>query len=378
MFPGLLDASRPGEGYAPRRDGRPLLPGTVSDAYYAGRPEGSAATIIQQFRKHFAVNDLYCRADLSYRSRMTRDSIGRTRRPVLFSFKFVGTALVGSLTMALVSTFAPLPAQLAVLGAGVSILAGLFLSYLEQEEHREERRAELLEKLEIPIALAPEHDLFDQYRNFAEALAGLAEQRDPVLREFALLKLASVTEQVRSLAQGKVVFTGTETWRTVYERILESPGLREYHSVAWVKTRDYWQDPPGRQSMRLNYELAGRGLRIERIVILRGGLWPAGEPLPSEDIRPWLEEQHNRGIWLLLVRESSVGSEPDLLADFAIYGDRATGVQELDEQSRTLRFILAFDPQSVRLFRDRWERLCLYATPYGDLLEQAGRAPDPR
>lgn len=304
---------------------------------------------------------------------MTRPTNGRMRRPVLFSFKFVGTALVGSLTMALVTTFAPLPAQLAVLGAGVSILAGLFLSYLEQEEHRDQRRAELLEKLEIPIALAPEHDLFDQYRNFAEALAGLAAQRDPVLREFALLKLASVTEQVRSLAQGRVVFTGTETWRTVYERVLESPGLREYHSVAWVKTKDYWQDPPGRQSMRLNYELAGRGLRIERIVILRGGLWPAAEPLPSEDIRPWLEEQHDRGIWLLLVRESSVGSEPDLLADFAIYGDRATGVQELDEQSRTLRFILSFDPQSVRLFRDRWERLSLYATPYGDLLEQDAR-----
>jgi hypothetical protein len=193
-----------------------------------------------------------------------------------------------------------------------------------------------------------------------------------VLRGFALLRLDSVAEQVRSLARGRVVFSGTETWRTVYERVLESPGLGEYLSVAWVKTRDYWQDPPGRQSMRLNYELAGRGLRIERVVILRGPLWTAGEVLPSPDILPWLDEQHRHGIRVFLVRESAVLNEPDLLADFAIYGSRATGEQELDEQSRTLRFVLAFDPQSVRLARDRWERLSLYVTPYADLCAGEG------
>ena len=56
------------------------------------------------------------------------------RQVVLLSFRFLGAALVGSLAMALVTTFAPLPAQLAVLGAFISILGGLFVSYLEQEE----------------------------------------------------------------------------------------------------------------------------------------------------------------------------------------------------------------------------------------------------
>ena len=51
-------------------------------------------------------------------------------------------------------------------------------------------------------------------------------------------------------------------------------------------------------------------------------------------------------------------------------GDRATGVQELDDQSRTLRFILHFDPQNIRLARDRWTRLLLYTTSYADLLDQ--------
>jgi hypothetical protein len=47
--------------------------------------------------------------------------------------------------MALISAFGPLPAQIAVLGAFISILGGLFLSYLEQNDQREEERAEALE-----------------------------------------------------------------------------------------------------------------------------------------------------------------------------------------------------------------------------------------
>jgi hypothetical protein len=59
--------------------------------------------------------------------------------------------------------------------------------------------------------------------------------------------------------------------------------------------------------MGLNYELVRRGLRIERIVILRGDLWPEGEALPAGTIRPWLDEQNDHGIWVSLVRESEIG-----------------------------------------------------------------------
>src|SRR5436190_15116387 len=274
----------------------------------------------------------------------------RTPKPrsVLLSFKFLGIALLGSLIMAFVSIFAPAPAQLAVLGASISILIGLFVAFLEQDDERERRRADLLEKLQIPIALAPEHELFDQYSIFATALSELAKQPDPVLRDFALIKLASIAEQVKSLAQGRVVFSGTETWRTVYEQILQSPGLKEYLSVAWVKTKDYWQDPPGKLSIRLNFDLVQEGLIIYRIIILRGDLWPKGQLLPSPEIFPWIEDQFNRGINISVVREYDIYTESDLAGDFAIYGDRATGTQELDEQSRTTRFTLSFDPQSIR------------------------------
>jgi hypothetical protein len=69
-----------------------------------------------------------------------------------------------------------------------------------------------------------------------------------------------------------------------------------------------------------------------------------------------------------LVRETELGGEADLLCDFGIYGERATGIQELDEQSRTLRFLLLFDKPSIKLAQDRWARLALYATPYAELL----------
>src|SRR3954462_2074181 len=210
---------------------------------------------------------------------------GPRTKSVLWNFKFVGIALAGSLTSALVSTFAPEPAQIAILGSTVSILAGLFIAYVEQEDVRDKSRAELLGTLRVPLELAREADLFEHYIAFGNSLIVLAKRSDePVLHKFALVKLDSVNEQVRTLAEGRIVFSGTETWRTVYEQLLQSPDLGSYRSVAWVKARVYWQDAPGRQSMRLNLALARKGLRIERIVILRDALWPEGSRLPSPAI----------------------------------------------------------------------------------------------
>ncbi len=270
--------------------------------------------------------------------------------------------------MALVATFAPLPAQLAVLGAFISVLGGLFVSYLEQEESRDRRRNEVIERLAVPFALAPEEDLYPLYLAYCRALTTLAEQTDPLLREIAALKLASVNAQINTIAAGTVVFAGTETWRAVYEQLLAGGSVREYRSVAWVRSANYWQDAPGRQSMRANFEAVHRRMLIERIAILPDALWPNDNELPADAIRVWLQEQHDHGLHLVLVRESALHGEPDLLADFGIYGDRAVGTQELDEQSRTVRFTLSFDPQSVRLADDRWRRLSIFGIPYQSLL----------
>jgi hypothetical protein len=273
--------------------------------------------------------------------------------------------------MGLVCTFAPMAAQVGVLGVFVSILGGLFLSYLEQEAERERRRAEMIDRLTIPLALAPEHDIYIQYVAICRALTDLTKQRDPILREIAGLKLASIVDQLAPLTDGTALFAGTEGWRTVYEKLLESPELKEYRSVAWVRTKEYWQDAPGRQSIEANFAAINRGVRIERIMILRDELWPKDEVLPSSDIRIWIENQHNHGVWVVLARESDLMAEPGLLIDMGIYGTRAVGTQELDERCRTLRFSLTFDPQTVRLARDRWDRLYLFSTSFRSLLDRA-------
>jgi hypothetical protein len=48
----------------------------------------------------------------------------------LLSFRFFGTAVTGSVLMTLVAAFGPPSAQLAMLGCFISILGGLFLSFL--------------------------------------------------------------------------------------------------------------------------------------------------------------------------------------------------------------------------------------------------------
>ena len=292
----------------------------------------------------------------------------QNRLIVLLSFRFLGTALIGSLAMALVATFAPLPAQIAVLGAFISILGGLFVSYMEQEEARDRRRNETLERLAVPLALAPEADLYPLYLAYCQSLTSLAEQTDPLLREIAALKLASVNAQIGTLAAGTVIFAGTETWRTVYDQLLAGGSIRKYKSVAWVRSPDYWQDAPGKQSMRANITAVHKWVLIERIAILPDAFWAGDFSLPKEPIRTWLHEQHNHGMHIELVRESSLAGESDLLADFGIYGDRALGTQELDEHSRTVRFTLSFDAQAVRLAEERWKRLAIFGIPYQSIL----------
>jgi hypothetical protein len=300
---------------------------------------------------------------------MTND-VSRPRRSALLSFQFLGTALIGSLTMALISALAPPEAQLAVLGSLVSILGGLFLSFVEQDEQREHRRNEAVAALSVPITLASEPEFYDQYLALSGGLTVLSRQDDAILREIALLKLASLSGQVESLAEGLVVFHATETWRAVYDKLLRCPDITEYFSVAWVRSQEYWRDPPGRQSMRVNFEAVGRGMFIDRIVILRDELWPRGQRWPVSGIMPWIRVQHEHGIRVRLVRESDLASEPGLLLDLGVYGSRALGVQELDERSRTLRFTLDFNSLAVRLAKDRWMRLALYTTSFASLLGQ--------
>jgi hypothetical protein len=272
--------------------------------------------------------------------------------------------------MAVAGIFGSIEIQVGMLGALISILAGLISSFLEQAETREERQLALLRQLSIPVTLAADADLYAQYAGYGDALSKLAMQEDPILREIGLLQAASVHQDISFLAEGSVVFSGTESWRTVYEKLLRSDGIHEYQSIAWVRTKDYWQDQPGKQSLTLNFEAVRRGVLIERILILNDELWPSENELPNDEIRPWVESQHNHGLKISLTRESELAGETDLVVDMGLYGTRAVGYQELDERCRTIRFTLSFNSNHISLARNQWQRLRLFAKPYRELLDQ--------
>jgi len=212
--------------------------------------------------------------------------------------------------------------------------------------------------------------LFLGEEQFLNALARLSASPDPLLRDLAALKLVEVGGEIDELGRGRVMFGSTEGWRTAYERLLLTPGLDEYRSVAWMKTEDYWQDSPGQRSMAANIQAINQGVSIERIVILGWNLWPSECALPVAHTCRWLDDQHYRGISVSLVRESDLVNETDLLRDFGVYGQRATGEQELDDQSRTVRFLLSFDSADMRLARERFDRLKLFAVSYGELVDR--------
>jgi len=215
--------------------------------------------------------------------------------------------------------------------------------------------------------------MFLRYRRATEMLLKISRRQDPIFRGIALDQVDDLVQRVTTIAVGTLVFESTEAWRIVYERLLRSSGLYLYRSVAWVKNAHYWQDEPGRKSMAVNFELQDKEqLNIERIAVIADDLWPMPSDWPSDPIRLWLHEQHIHGIWIKLVRESALRKEPDLLADIGIYGSRALGIQELDDQCRTVRFVLTFDYAKVAEAEDRWNRLAIFAESYCVHLDRYG------
>ena len=279
---------------------------------------------------------------------------------------FWAILLVGSATVTLLAAFST-PTLLAA-AIGMLVTASVGLSWELYRQGQLGRTGTHL--LDTPLFLAHHADFFERYCEISHSLLRMCQNSDPVYRSTVLEQVGRISDEIARLAAGTIVYEGTETWRIAYEKLLRSPGLHLYRSVAWVKTSRYWQDEPGLQSMRVNYELHdGRRLNIERIVILADEVWPESEPLPKNPISAWIHEQYTHGIWVKLVRQSALKSEPNLLADIGIYGSRALGTQELDDECKTIRFTLTFDFDAVAAAEQRWQRLSVYATSYRDLLD---------
>ncbi len=259
----------------------------------------------------------------------------------------------------------------AALTALVGMVVCLFVTLIHAHDRHRWPSADRTSLLESWWELAGDRAVSNRSRQLTDSLLRISRNRDPLFRELALEHLDELVRRGEVIAGGTFIFEGTETWRIIYERLLRSPGLHLYRSVAWVKNANYWQDEPGRKSMAINFELhAGEQLNIERIAIIADELWPAGEVWPDEILRQWLHAQHVRGIWIRFVRQSALMQEPDLMADIGIYGSRALGTQELDDNCRTVRFTMTFDFASVVAAEERWKRLAVYAESFAGYLDR--------
>jgi hypothetical protein len=219
--------------------------------------------------------------------------------------------------------------------------------------------------------IASNRSLLALIRQVVEAGARAAAVGDPIHRELVLWQLTTASARFEEAVGGRVAFASTERWRSVYEQLLTSRGLHVYRSVALVRDESYWRTEAGLNSMQLNLRLAEFGqLGIERIVILNDELWPVSNQLPVSQLQQWIHEQHHHGILLRLVRESELKTEPDLLCDTGIYGSRAIGIQELDEDGATRQFTLQFGLEHVQAAEERWQRLLVYAVKYSDFLDR--------
>lgn len=293
------------------------------------------------------------------------------RRPPRFELSglagFLAVSSTGVLLITLVCFLAPVHMQIAAVGVLVVLVLSLTVVRWRQRSFPEE-----FEIFNAPISLARDQKVFDVYRTITSALVQMSVYPDPIYRDLALERTEHVAREVNEVAEGRIIFTGTETWRMAYDRLLQSPGLLLYRSVAHVRTSTYWQDEPGRQSMQLNFQMVGAGtVKIERIAIFPDHLWPAGERFPVEPLGKWIDEQYNRGISVRLVRQSAIATDAGLIADLGIYGTRAVGFQELDDQGRTARFTLSFDFADLLAAEQRWERLSVYPISYQKLLDQS-------
>jgi len=277
-------------------------------------------------------------------------------------WKSAAVALLGTIASCLVATLGSLDVQVALICSVLSCIAGLLVEAQSQQYEQQLRHFEVLDAVGIPSVIAQRTDLYREFLGLRKAFSGLVRFEIPLLEQIAALKLASMNQEILALSLGRVEFTKTETWRLVYEELLLSRGLDLYRSVAWVRSEEYWQDPPGRQSIETNYEAISRGLKIQRIFILPESLLTATDRLPKATVRAWMTEQSAKGIQVRWVRQESLENEPNLVGDFGIYGSVAVGEQEIDEQCRTMRFTLSFEQREVELANQRWAKIGLFSS----------------
>ncbi|MEM7317290.1 MAG: hypothetical protein AAF497_29540, partial [Planctomycetota bacterium] len=112
------------------------------------------------------------------------------------------------------------------------------------------------------------------------ALQKQADSQHPELIRHIALRLDTWNDELAQLGQGRIAFSATETWRTIYERVLSRCQVRRYLSVALIRSDSYWQDLPGRASLEFNFQLVEHGFTVQRTFIIDPFFWPPSAKTP--------------------------------------------------------------------------------------------------
>ena len=201
-----------------------------------------------------------------------------------------------------------------------------------------------------------------------ESIARCPALSSSVFRKHAVMRLRDERDRLEQLGAGRLIFDSTETWRTVYEEILNACKAKRYLSVAVVRSDDYWRDKPGERSLEFNFQLVNHGFHVHRIFVIDDFFWPRAARTPSTILFHWIHSQRLRGIEVSMVRITELEHEPTLVRDMGIYGTDAVGYQQTDFEGRTTRFEVTFDAADMKDAEQRWEQLLLYAKPYDDVV----------
>ena len=211
-----------------------------------------------------------------------------------------------------------------------------------------------LEKLAQSLCELAEHPKF-----FRQSLTPV----EKVFRDQADLRFNALSVQLAELIEHKLVFESTETWRVVYEQVLQYVKAQRYLSVAVIRSEDYWRDKPARESLAFNFDMIKHGFHIHRVFIVDDFFWAPSARRPVVQLYDWIMDQASYGLEISLVRKSALETETDLICDFGIYGEEAVGTQQSDFQGKTTRYEINFEKRAVKEAEDRWDKLLLFVDP---------------
>ncbi len=85
------------------------------------------------------------------------------------------------------------------------------------------------------LTMSQDEQLAEIHAQLVNSLQRISQTKDTIFRAQALRQLERMTQQTDSLADGRIEFTSTESWRVVYEELLWLPGLHLYWYVDFIE-----------------------------------------------------------------------------------------------------------------------------------------------